>query len=75
MKSAAEVFRDACRGVLISGTGTDGLDGMRRVKERLGEVYVQDKQSAVANQLVSAAIAAGIPSRQLQIPEIVELFN
>jgi len=75
MRSAADVFRDACRGILISGTGKDGIEGLRRIKERLGEAYVQDKQSAVANQLVSAALETGVPKKSLQIPEIIELFQ
>lgn len=74
MSSAAEIFRDACRGILISGTGTDGIEGLRRVKERQGEVFVQDKSTALANQLVIAAVDDGVVEKTLRIPEIAALF-
>lgn len=75
MKSAAGIFKDACRGVLISGTGTDGVEGLRVIGENRGESYVQDKASAIANQLPLAAWNAGVAKAMLDIPDIVELLK
>lgn len=75
MVSAASIFKDACRGVLISGTGTDGIDGLRSIREQRGESYAQDKASAIANQLPLAAWNAGVVQSMLEINDMVELIK
>jgi hypothetical protein len=47
----------------------------RRVRERLGDVFVQDKGSALANQLVVAALEKGVVDKTLQINDLVALFQ
>ncbi|MBI4862452.1 MAG: response regulator [Candidatus Riflebacteria bacterium] len=73
--SASDIFREACRGVLISGTGTDGIEGLRRLKEKFGETFVQDRMSAVANQLVNAALQAGVAQKSLSVNDLLQLFS
>ena len=75
MESASKIFKDACRGVLISGIGTDGIEGLRAIRSNRGETYVQDKTSAVANQLPLAALQAGVATESLDIPELLDLMN
>jgi two-component system CheB/CheR fusion protein len=46
LASAAEIFGERLIAVILTGTGSDGADGARRVKEAGGTVIVQDPESA-----------------------------
>ena len=75
MSSAAETYKAQCRGVLISGTGNDGVEGLRSIRNGGGGTYVQDKATAIANQLPFAALKAGVVDKALSIQDIVDLLS
>ncbi|MBI4864664.1 MAG: chemotaxis protein CheB [Candidatus Riflebacteria bacterium] len=74
MSSAANLFKDRCRGILVSGTGTDGVRGLASILEVQGETVVQDRASAIAPQLPLAALEADVAGKVLTIPEIAALW-
>ncbi len=75
MASAAETYKAQCRGVLISGTGNDGVEGLRSIRNGGGGTYVQDKATAIANQLPFAALKAGVVDQALSIQDIVDMLS
>jgi two-component system chemotaxis response regulator CheB len=75
MQSAAKLFREGTRGVLISGTGKDGLEGLRTILTVGGETVIQDRGSCVAPQLVIAAQEQSLAQKQLPAPEIAALLK
>lgn len=75
MASAAKLFRDGTRGILISGTGKDGLEGLRSILYVGGETVIQDRGSAIAPQLVIAAAEQSLAQKQLPALEIAALFK
>lgn len=46
LESAAEAFGENLVAVILTGTGSDGADGARRVKEHGGTVIIQNPQTA-----------------------------
>ena len=74
MAAAAKLFRDSTRGVLISGTGKDGLEGLRAIMTAGGETVIQDRTTAMAPQLVIAAAEAGLAQRTLSPGDIAALL-
>ena len=58
-RSAAKYFSEATLGVFLSGYGHDGFAGARAIKERGGEVIVQDPRSLFAGKLSHDIIKAG----------------
>src|SRR5581483_11113794 len=46
LESAALAFGEGLYAVILTGTGSDGADGARRVKEAGGTVIIQDPQTA-----------------------------
>jgi two-component system, chemotaxis family, protein-glutamate methylesterase/glutaminase len=56
MTSAAEAYGASAIGVLLTGAGDDGADGLRRLGEAGGELYVQDPQSCVVASMPERAI-------------------
>ena len=59
MKSAANAFGPRCIGVLLTGMLTDGVLGMRAVKDGGGVTIVQDESSSLIFGMNKAAIEAG----------------
>lgn len=46
-QSAADLFGKRALGVLLSGSGTDGIQGMEAIHQRGGATVIQDSQSAL----------------------------
>ncbi len=44
MISASQSFDKRCVGVILTGMGSDGLEGMRAIKSRGGMTIAQDKK-------------------------------
>jgi two-component system CheB/CheR fusion protein len=59
-RSLADDLKERAAAVILSGTGTDGVDGARAVKVQQGLIVVQDPQTAQFSGMPQAAIAAGV---------------
>ncbi|HEX2689969.1 MAG TPA: chemotaxis protein CheB [Kofleriaceae bacterium] len=57
-------------GVILSGTGSDGTEGLRAIKVEGGVTLAQEPQSAKFAGMPEAAIAAGVADFALPIPEL-----
>ncbi|MBI4859139.1 MAG: response regulator [Candidatus Riflebacteria bacterium] len=75
MTSAAAVLGARCRGVLVSGTGVDGIDGLRAILDSGGQTAAQDHDSALAPQLPQAADSAGVVQKVVTPVEMADLFR
>jgi two-component system chemotaxis response regulator CheB len=71
-ESAAEWQRQDVVGVILTGSGSDGASGARRVRECGGTVLVQDPQTAEAPWMPNAAIASTPGARVLSLAGIAE---
>ena len=58
--SAARAFGERTIGVILSGTGSDGTNGVRDIHEAGGLVVVQDHASAKFSGMPHSALATGI---------------
>jgi two-component system chemotaxis response regulator CheB len=56
----ARALGPAAIGVVLTGMGTDGLEGLRELRSAGGRVLAQDQQSAVVNGMPGAVVAAGL---------------
>ncbi|EYB69458.1 PAS:CheB methylesterase:MCP methyltransferase [Deinococcus phoenicis] len=62
-------------GVVLSGMGTDGSQGVQAIKEHLGLVLVQDPASAQYPSMPHSAVATGTADRVLPAEELAaELY-
>jgi len=61
LQSLAEDQAEKAVAVILSGTGSDGMRGVRHVKESGGMVMVQDEDTAKFNGMPRAAISTGLP--------------
>ena len=78
-RSLADTHGAGSAAVILSGTGTDGADGLRRVKEAGGLTMVQSPDDAEHGGMPRAAIGTGLVDRVLPAaalgPELVRLTN
>lgn len=72
MKSVASVFGDRAIGVLLTGMGSDGVEGLKKIKEAGGSTIVQDEESSIVFGMPKAAIEAGVADRVLPLDDIVQ---
>ena len=78
--SLAEVHQSHSIGVVLSGTASDGTNGLKAIKEQGGITFAQDPESAAYNGMPESAIQAGvvdfilspekIPKKLLEITKI-----
>lgn len=68
--SAAEVHGAHVLAVVMTGMGQDGLDGARAIRERGGQVIVQDEASSVVWGMPGAVHAAGLADATIHLAEI-----
>ncbi|MEK7477403.1 MAG: chemotaxis-specific protein-glutamate methyltransferase CheB [Candidatus Coatesbacteria bacterium] len=67
MRSAAAAFAGEAVGVLLTGMGNDGTEGMRALKAAGGRTLVQDEASSAVFGMARSAIEAGV------VDEVVSL--
>jgi two-component system CheB/CheR fusion protein len=60
LHSLAQQYGERAGCVVLSGTGTDGTDGLRSIKARGGIVVVQDPEEAAYEGMPRSAVATGL---------------
>ncbi|WP_420318911.1 chemotaxis-specific protein-glutamate methyltransferase CheB [Ekhidna sp.] len=70
MLSAAEVFGSKVVGVILTGMGKDGVNGMRAINEAGGKTIAQNRESSVIYGMPKAASEAGAIEAILHIKDI-----
>ena len=76
LNSLAEESRDKAVGIVLSGTGSDGTNGIKTIKEHGGIVMVQDPKSAKFDGMPRSVINTGLADFVLPPTELAdELLN
>lgn len=70
MLSAAKVFGKKMVGVLLTGMGKDGVNGMTAIHKAGGKTIAQNKESCVIYGMPKAAYEAGIVDEVIDIKDI-----
>jgi len=72
VSSVAENFGRDTLGVIMTGMGSDGLQGLRMVKEKGGAVIAQDRDSCVVYGMPRSVVEAGLADEVVPLDEIAE---
>jgi two-component system, chemotaxis family, protein-glutamate methylesterase/glutaminase len=70
MLSAVQAINGPLLGVIMTGMGKDGLEGLRKIKKNGGMVVAQNEESCVVYGMPKAAVDDGIADLVLPLEEI-----
>lgn len=70
LRSVARIYGAASLVVILTGMGSDGLDGCRAIVQAGGTVLTQDEQSSVVWGMPGAVSNAGLASAILPLPQL-----
>jgi two-component system chemotaxis response regulator CheB len=74
-ESAADAFGDAVAGVILSGASADGAAGLRAICDAGGTALIEEPETAYADTMPLAAIAACPAARVLTLGGIAEYLT
>jgi two-component system chemotaxis response regulator CheB len=60
MESAAYLYGSRVAGVVLTGMGEDGTNGLRAIRAKGGTTFAQEAQSCVVNGMPQSAVDAGV---------------
>jgi two-component system chemotaxis response regulator CheB len=72
LKSVALAAGPRAIGVILTGMGDDGVEGARAIRDAGGVVIAESAETAVVYGMPGAAVRAGIPQKELPLPQISE---
>lgn len=70
MKSIAPLYGRNCLGVILTGMGNDGVEGLRAIKQAGGYVISENEATSIVYGMPKAAYDAGIVDKVLPLTEI-----
>lgn len=72
MRSVAEVYRDSAVGVIMTGMGHDGVDGITAIKSAGGYTVAQDEKTSAIYGMNKLAVDQGVIERVLALEHIAD---
>lgn len=69
-ESLANAYGAGAVGVVLTGIGRDGTEGLRRIKRAGGASLVQDAASCVVNGMPGSAVAEGVVDAVVELKEL-----
>ncbi len=73
--SASRIFGSDCTGVVLTGMGRDGADGLRTIRERGGVGVVQDRASSIVYGMPHAALERAGADYNVPLAAVAEVMN
>jgi two-component system chemotaxis response regulator CheB len=74
MNSASEMVGSPLLGVIMTGMGKDGLEGLKNIKKKGGYIVAQNEQSCVVYGMPKAVVDEGIADAVVPLDEIPSLL-
>ncbi len=71
-ESVAEVYGDRCMGVILTGMGSDGAEGLKKIRQRGGITIAQDRESSVIFGMPRAAVEKNAAQSVISIEDMAE---
>ena len=75
MASVANLYGRSAVGVLLTGMGEDGRDGMRAIADSGGSTIAQNEETSIVFDMPSSAIDAGTAHEVLPLWSIADHVN
>ncbi|MFV8369697.1 chemotaxis protein CheB [Flavobacterium sp. LB2R40] len=73
-ETAAEAYKNKLIGIVLTGSNSDGTQGIKKIKESGGLAIIQDPKTADSDYMPRSAIAAIEPDYILSLEDIIEIL-
>lgn len=70
MKSIATLYGKNCLGVILTGMGSDGVEGLRAIKQAGGCTIAEDESTCIVYGMPKVAVEQGVADKVVPLPEI-----
>ncbi|HEY5037437.1 MAG TPA: chemotaxis response regulator protein-glutamate methylesterase [bacterium] len=71
MRSVAKAAGKETVGIVLTGMGKDGTEGLKEIRKAGGKTFAQDEESCVVYGMPKAAMEAGVVDKQMTLSQIV----
>ena len=72
MASVAEVYGPRALGVVLTGMGSDGVEGLRAIREAGGRTLAESEETCVIYGMPKAAVEAGVVDRAVPLDRVAD---
>ncbi len=72
MASVAKAYGDRAVGVILTGMGSDGVEGMRAIRQAGGLTLAESEESCVIYGMPKAAAEAGVVDREVPLSRVAD---
>ena len=72
MTSAAKIFGARALGVVLTGMGSDGVIGLRAIRDAGGRVFAESEETSVIYGMPKAAVEAGLVERSVPLHRMAD---
>ncbi|MDD5225994.1 MAG: CheB methylesterase domain-containing protein, partial [Candidatus Omnitrophica bacterium] len=72
MRSVAEVYKESAVGVIMTGMGRDGVEGISSIKSSGGITIAQDEKTSAIYGMNQMAVSQGVIERVLPLEKIAD---
>ena len=72
MASAARLYGPKVLGVLLTGMGADGVEGLRAIREAGGRTLAESEVTCAIYGMPKAAVEAGVVDRSVPLTEMAD---
>jgi two-component system chemotaxis response regulator CheB len=70
MKSVADLFKNLAMGIILTGMGCDGAEGMRAIYRQGGLTIGQDEASSIVYGMPRACAELGVLTRVVPLSQV-----
>lgn len=71
-RSAAETFGKRLLGIVMTGMGSDGLEGAAWIKSQGGIIFTEDEETCVVYGMPKVIVEAGLSDRKVPLNKMIE---
>lgn len=72
MSSVARLYGARAMGIVLTGMGTDGVEGLRSIRQGGGLTLAESEESCVIYGMPKAALEAGVAERAVPLPRMAD---
>lgn len=72
MASVAKAYGPRSLGVVLTGMGSDGVEGLRAIRQTGGRTFAESEESCVIYGMPKAAVEAGVVDRSVPLARMAD---